>query len=480
MLTHELTYQKMLDRLRAKEAVDINNVIKAYELAASLHKGQMRKDGKPYISHPIEVAYILTKMDFDTNVIAGALLHDVIEDCGYTAKEIEKNFNTTIAKIVDGVTAIEGDFDNLSDEEFPKLFEEVKTYQKLIAVGKENLFAFYIKFADRLHNLSTISCFPHYKQMAKVKETEKWLYPILKLLNANEFLRLIANESFKIQNSDTIDELIRIYNKYFDYNQEVFGELKETLTLLINNYQRKKNEKIDLQRISLKPCTELETYNLIADTMDVKRIQDVKQSFLNKFPITKLVFVFNNNKSAKELNNFLFNFLSDSNTKKLIKIAGFGIEKETKAPYVIVVDSFRNKYQLYIFTSKNYLIYKNGTTIGVDLSFVDENIEELSDKYIHIRSRSNEVFRMPEHSTVLDFAFKIHKDLGFACKFAYLNDAPTKSPIYTKLSDGDKVTLVIEKDENGVCQNISQIRWVMYAKTELAQRSLVRYFENIM
>ena len=112
------------------------------------------------------------------------------------------------------------------------------------------------------------------------------------------------------------------------------------------------------------------------------------------------------------------------------------------------------------------------------MSFVDESSEDISGKYIKVRTRSNETVEMPENSTVLDFAFRIHKDFGFSVKHAFLNDAPTKSPIYTKLSDGDKVSLAIEKDSDGNCKNISQIRWIMYAKTELAQKALVRYFEN--
>lgn len=480
MANYKLVFETIISNLKQKQAVDIVNVIKAFNIAEQLHNGQMRKDGEPFISHPVEVAHFLTEMDFDTNVIAAALLHDVVEDCDYTIAEVKENFNATIAKIVDGVTAIEGNFDNLSDDDFPKLLEEVKTYQKLISIGKENLFAFYIKFADRLHNLTTISCFPHYKQMAKVKETENWLYPILKLLGANEFYRLIANECFKIQNSNSIDELENIYNKYFAYNQETYSVLKEELQYLISNFIRKTNSNYDLHKILLQSCTELETYELIAETMDVKRVQDVKQSYLNKFPITKLTLIFNQNRTNKELNTFLFDFLTNHETQKIVKICGFGVDASSNKPYITIVDNYRNKYQLYIFTTKNYLIYRNGTTMGVDLSYVDETSEEISDKYIRVLSRSNEVFRMPAKSTVLDFAFKIHRDFGFACKHAYLNDAPTKSPIYTRLSDGDKVALEIKKDENGVCQNISQIRWIMYAKTEPAQRALVRYFENVL
>lgn len=471
------TYNKIIQHLKDKQAMAISNVEKAFEVASELHKNQFRKSGEPYIMHPIEVAHILEKMDFDTNVICGGLLHDTVEDCNYTIADIEKNFNPTIAKIVDGVTAIEGNLDNLSEDEFPKFLEQVQTYQKLITVGKENLFAFYIKFADRLHNLKTISCFPHYKQMAKVKETEQWIYPILKLLNANEFYRQITNECFKIQNQE-MQNFDKIYSKYFDYNQENTQELKEKLNILLNSFQRKKKMKNTLQKISIKPCTELEVFNLIKNVMGVRSLNEIKQSYLNKFPITKMYLVFNNNKSVKELNTFLLDFLQDNNIKNILRICGYGVEENTGKPYITLVDAKRIKYQCYIFNSKDYLIYKNGTTDGVDLNFVDESTEEVSGNYIQVRTRSGEIIKMPENSTILDFAFKIHKDFGFSVKYAFLNDAPTKSPIYLKLSDGDKVNLVVERDNEGNCKNISQIRWIMYAKTDQAQKALVQYFEN--
>ena len=134
------TYNKIIEHLNAKQAVAISNVEKAFEVACKLHDGQFRKGGEPYIAHPVEVAAILEKMDFDTNVICAGLLHDTVEDCAYTVEDIEKNFNPTIAKIVDAVTAIEGNLDGIKEKDFAKLLDEVKTYQKLIQYGKENLF----------------------------------------------------------------------------------------------------------------------------------------------------------------------------------------------------------------------------------------------------------------------------------------------------------------------------------------------------
>ena len=165
-------------------------ISKAYKLAKFLHKDQRRKDGGFYISHPVEVALILAKLGFDEDVISAALLHDVVEDCGYTLEQISKEFNMRVAEMVDCVSAIDeakfvfDENDIFEDKNFEKASIEEQSFKKLIAIGKKNPLGFCIKLADRLHNLRTIQCFQHSKQLEKVKETERWIIPIAKVLNA--------------------------------------------------------------------------------------------------------------------------------------------------------------------------------------------------------------------------------------------------------------------------------------------------------
>ncbi len=479
MEKYEIIYNDILNDLEQKHTADIGLFTKAYNLAKELHKNQKRKGGDPYIIHPLEVTAILAKLDFGINVLCAGLLHDTVEDCGYTIKQMREDFNQSIAQIVDAVTAIELDFDKYSELDFPKFIEEAQTYKKLMSIGKENLFAFYIKFADRLNNLKTIECFPKYKQLAKVKETEKWLMPFIYILKTTWFYKNISNMCFKIINQDDMLSYAKIYDKYFTYNKHNFDELKDNLTYALTRYLKKTKQSNDLHKISIKPCTELETYNIIKEVMDVKNIKDIKQSYLNKFPITKLYITFNNSSTQRELNDLLFKFLTTEKNALGIKITGYDIDTFCNQNYLVISDKYRNKYQLYIFNLKDYLTYRNGALDGVDLSFVDDVTDEVSKAYITVKTRSDQPIILPEGSTILDFAFKIHKDFGFGVKYAYLNDSPSKSPIYTRLSDGDKINLVLDKDDSGNVKNIAQIRWIMYAKTESAQKKLVRYFESI-
>ena len=193
---------------------------KAYLFAKELHKEQKRKDGTPYLSHPVEVALILAKLGFNEDVVSAALLHDVVEDCGVTVKEIETKFNSVVAQLVDCVSAIDKerfvfDKDDLYEStEFEKASIEEQSFKKLIAIGKKNPLGFIIKFADRLHNLRTIDSFDYSKQLEKVKETEKWIIPIAKILNTEYFYRSLKNECFKIKYKYDGVEFFSQYNNY--------------------------------------------------------------------------------------------------------------------------------------------------------------------------------------------------------------------------------------------------------------------------
>ena len=98
--------------------------------------------------------------------------------------------------------------------------------------------------------------------------------------------------------------------------------------------------------------------------------------------------------------------------------------------------------------------------------------------FITVLTPNKEKIKIPSHSTVLDFAFKLHNDIGFSCKYAFINDSPNKSPIYTRLNNGDKVEVVCELDKNGLNVNIAELRWLAYCKNENTQRVLIKYFEK--
>ena len=439
-----------------------------------MHKNQKRKDGTPYISHPVEVALILAKLDFDQNVIAGALLHDTIEDCGYTRKEMIADFNETVFKLVDCVSAIDKtkyvfDKENLyEDPEFVKSSAEEQTFKKLITLGKENPCGFAIKFADRLHNLRTIAIFEYSKQLEKVRETEKWVLPIAKALKSEYFYRAIKNECFKIENQQIIKPFLEHYTIYHNSNQKNIEDLNYKFKVIFANSS--------IKTIKIKNVREYKVFE------DLTRLyKKVDLSKISQGQILKVanynIFMLYQGVSHKKAITEVINLLQLKTNLKIIdtKIGGF-----TGKMYMVVEDEFKNKYNIYVLTENEHTIVKVGTADGRNLDRIDEeNINELDVDLIKVKTRSSEVKYIAKGSTVLDFAFKIHRDIGFSFKYAIVNDSKTKLPPYTKLNEGDKVEIITEKDENGNAKNNAQLKWLAYVNTELAKRVLIKYFESL-
>lgn len=446
---------------------------KAYSKAKYLHKDQNRKDGTSYISHPVEVALILAKLNFDENVIAAALLHDTMEDCGYIADEMKADFNETIFKLVDCVSAIDKtkyvfDKENIyEDPEFVKSSAEEQTFKKLITLGKKNPCGFAIKFADRLHNLRTISSFDYAKQLEKVRETEKWVLPIAKALKSEYFYRAIKNECFKIQNQQTIQPFLEHYTIYHNSNQKNIEALDYRLKEIFANSS--------IKAIKIKEVREYKVFE------DLTRLyKNIDLSKISQGQILKVanynIFMLYRGVSHKKAITEVINLLQLKTSLKVIdtKIGGF-----TGKMYMSVEDEYKNKYNIYILTENEYMMVKVGTADGQNLDKIDEeNINELDVDLIRIKTRSGEIKYMPKGSTVLDFAFKIHRDIGFAFKYAIVNNSKTKLPPYTKLNEGDKVEIVIDKDVNGRTKNNAKLKWLAYVNSEFAKKVLIKNFEG--
>ncbi len=466
---------ELIEKLALENDLDINIIRKAYDKAKFLHKEQIRKDGSPYISHPVEVALILAKLHFDENVISGALLHDTIEDCGYTKEEIINDFNEKIFKLVDCVSAIDKtkyvfDENNVyEDIKFVKSSIEEQTFKKLITLGKENPSGFAIKFADRLHNLRTIETFEYPKQLEKVRETEKWVLPIAKALRSEYFYRAIKNECFKVVNRDSGKQYFDYYTIYHKTNEKNIEELELSLKGLFIN--------TSINTIKIKNIREYKVFEdltRIYKKVDIRKISQGQILKVSNYNVYLLYKNANHKEAVKE-------FIDKISHKTNLKIIDTNIGSFTNKMYFQVEDSIKNKYNFYIFSESEYTKVKIGTTEGQNLDKIDEeNINDLDKELIKVLTRSKEVLYISKYSTVLDFAFKIHRDIGFAFKYAIINDGKTKFPPYTKLNENDKVEIVIDKDEKGNLKNNATLKWFAYVNTELARKILIKYFEKEM
>lgn len=174
------------------------NIYKAYNLAYQLHKDQKRDNGEKYITHPLNVAYIIAELGGDETTIIASLLHDTLEDTSLTKQEIENIFGKEIAEIVDGVTKLDK-INFLTKEE-----KDLENRRKLVKAITKDVRVIILKLADRLHNMRTLDFKNKIKQIENAKETINFFVPF-----ANE-LGLTSIEK----------ELINLANKYLENSIE--------------------------------------------------------------------------------------------------------------------------------------------------------------------------------------------------------------------------------------------------------------------
>ena len=214
----------------------------AYAVADNAHRGQIRKAGEPYITHPIEVAHTLAEMSMDSSTISAALLHDTIEDTDTALEMIEKEFGKEIALLVDGVT-------KLGKVKYHDSDQDAENLRKMLLATAEDIRVVLIKCADRLHNMQTLSALPKAKQKIKALETMEIYAPIALRLGIWEIAKELEDLAFpylypKEYEKITKEVQIRLpeREKYLDrVLPVVFRTLKEDGVTPIEIQARSKN-----------------------------------------------------------------------------------------------------------------------------------------------------------------------------------------------------------------------------------------------
>ena len=483
MTKNTITYDDLsieLKKYLTKE--EVKEIEKAYIYAEEKHKGQYRRTGEEYIIHPLFVAHILTSIKADKETIIAALLHDVVEDTETSKNEIEEKFGSIVANLVDGVTKINNI--NISTEN-----EHLTEYYKKIIVGmSEDVRVIIIKLADRLHNMRTLYALPHEKQKKKAKETLDILAPIAHRLGMHKIKSELEDLSLKYLKPEAYKDVVEKLN-HTKYERESYVKkmIDEVSNLLNQNgipheikgraksiysiYKkldkgRNFNDIYDLLAIRILVEKEQECY--LALGLIHSKYKPVSKRFKDfiAMPKTNLYQTLHTTVFGP-FGNF---FEIQIRTYDMDEVAENGIAshwayKEHKNAALEMQNITEQKLQFY----KSIIELRDDKLNSEE--FVDKVKNEILNNNIYVYTPKGDVIEMPSGSTPIDFAYRIHSQVGDKLTGAVVNNSIVN--LSYKLQDGDIVKVITNNNSKGPSRE-----WLNIAVTTSAKGKIKAYFNR--
>ena len=460
-----------------------NGIKRAYHFAEEKHAGVNRGSGEPYINHVLRAARSVAEWGAESDVIMAALLHDVVEDCDVTLADIEKQFGSNVADIVDAVTALsDKDFDS-NNGTLTKAQMDLLSDAKL--QSKMNSKALLVKIADRIDNLNTLSGVKEEKRIPKAEHTKAIIIPMARLAKADHLADVLEELCFKIEHPAMYDNIGQQYGHLLETNknacQESLQTLEEIFSLnyssqVLSRYRRYIVDLIHSER------SYISIYRQIS--RDASNLKEDWSSLLNKYnielyDITLIVSdELGEEKSTLHPYDVFFHYFDKALSSKGFYVLKYSFTTNKDTGYFLLSDEMDNLYRLFVRTEFEYLRFLYGSIVDPDSDFAIHNVNEIEpqDTYnekIKVFRRDGSAMDIDKGATVLDFAFYVHTDLGLHFEYAMVDESKTRLPKNTRLSEGDLITVVSNE------KILPDITWFKHVNTSRAKHNLVKYFQKL-
>lgn len=453
------------------------HILKAYNYASGYHYDQKRNSGEPFITHPLNVALILTEMHADGDTICAALLHDVLEDTPALEEEILKHFGETILTLVNGVTKI----DNISFTS--KEEEKAANEEKLLKSCLVDIRILIIKLADRLHNMRTLNYKNSFKQKEKSLETLEIYSRIAGKIGAYRIMKELQDLSFKYLKPVEYND---IYQKREFLKETHINDLfvmqenvqKTLLSLGVNSQLRLKFK--DIFGIHLKLTNGImfdEIHDIMVINVLVNKIEECYKALMAVHmcykPENKYFkdFIFNPKtnmyQSIHTTVNTPFEHLVQFQPKTydMATIASYGLSAYWTLEPKRASQLMQEKFQTLQFYEE--LLKLREANDGAK-DFASKVKDEILANNIYVKTPNGYIVELPVNATAIDFAFKIHSDIGAKMDRVLINGVEVN--IFSRLQNDDRVTIIAE-DENVTCSE----EWLSYAQTSYARKKIRQY-----
>lgn len=480
---NNITLQDLLKKLEEYNPDEIEIVKKAYEYADMLHAGQTRQSGEPYIIHPLNVAYILTEIHADRDTICAGLLHDTLEDTNVTKEDIAHDFNQNVANLVDGVT-------KLSKMNFSsKQAQNFANTRKIITGITEDVRIIIIKLADRLHNMRTLEYKTEFKQKENSLETMEIFVPLAYYIGAYRIKSELEDLSLKYLKPDVYKKIEEQKLKNEESSNDCLMEMLNKIKTLLNDRNIPNEIKVRTKNIYGIYKKLSDGYKLvdIHDLLALKIMVDEVESCYYTLGMIHKEYHPINDKFKDYICNPKTNMYQSLHTTvfgpddRLVqtqirtfdmdKVASFGLTaywdiQKGKARDIMQND-LKEKFQF--FKSLTEI----NSMFGNNQQFVNQVKTELFADRVYVYTTKGDIIELPKGSTPIDFAYKIHTDIGNTMVYAIVNDEYV--PVDYILKNKDRVRIVTDKLSYGPRED-----WIEKVQTSLAKKRIKEFSNKVL
>ena len=474
--------QELIEKIKkyANDA-DVSLVEKAYYFGKKAHDGQFRKSGEPYFIHPVAVANILCDMELDIETIIAGLLHDVVEDTEYTYEDIEREFSKEIADLVDGVTKL-GQIKYQSKEE-----TQAENLRKMFLAMAKDIRVILIKLADRLHNMRTLKYMPPEKAKSKAIETLEIYGGIANRLGISMIkweledlaLRYIDPEGYydlvervakkRSQREAYIENVLNILNKSFEevnIKCNVYGRPKHFYSI----YKKMQDKHKNFQDIY-----DLMAVRIIVDTVkDCYAVLGMIHTLWTPMPGRfKDYIAMPKPNMYQSLHTTVIGPDGEPleiqiRTKEMHTIAEYGIAAHWKYK-----EGNTSQKQSNIEGKLQWLrqMMEWEKDLKDPQEFMDALKEDVFSSQVYVFTPKGDVVELPAESTPIDFAYRVHTNVGNKCVGAKIDGRIV--PLDYKLQNGNIVEILTSSNSNGPSRD-----WINIVKTPNAKSRIRQWFKK--
>lgn len=477
-------YESLLQKIKENcNNIDTDLVKKAYDLACDAHKNQKRESGEPYVTHPIDVAIILAEMGMDTSTIVAGLLHDVIEDTEYTYEDIKSIFNEEIANLVQGVTKL-GKIEYKTKEE-----QQADNVRKMLLAMAKDIRVIIIKLADRLHNLRTLKFMSKEKQKQKAKETLDIYAPLAHRLGISKIKWELEDLSFRYLHEGEYYDLVKQIAEKRVERETYISEIKEDLYKKLEDAEidcdidgRPKHfysiyKKMVNKNKSIEQIFDLTAIRILVNTVkDCYGVLGIVHTIYKPIPGRfKDYIAMPKPNMYQSLHTTVIGsqgktFEIQIRTFEMHRTAEYGIAAHWKYKEGDSQEERENTFENKLAWLRDMLEWQKETSDAEE--FIEGFKIDLFTDEIFVFTPRGVVINLPSKSTPIDFAYRIHTDIGNRCVGAKVNGKIV--PLDYNLKTGEIVEVLTSKSAKG-----PNIDWLNIAKSNQAKSKIRQWFKKI-